>query len=67
MTDVVDKIIAFESGELDGDGVLDLFAELIASGQVWVLQGSYGRTARDLIEGGWISPEGEVLRRDADE
>jgi len=60
----VSKIIAFENGELDSDGVLDLFAELIASGLVWQLQGSYGRTARDLIEGGWISAEGEVLKRD---
>ena len=58
----VDKIIAFENGELDKDGVLDLFAGLIASGLVWSLQGRYGRTAVDLIEGGWISPEGEVLR-----
>lgn len=57
----VDKIIAFEQGELDNDGVLELFAGLIASGLAWQLQGSYGRTARDLIEGGFISAEGEVL------
>jgi len=63
----VDKIIAFEQGELDSDGVLDLFAGMIASGVVWQLQGRYGRTARDLIEDGWISPEGEVLKRDDDD
>lgn len=63
----VDKIIAFENGELDNDGVLDLFANLITSGLVWSLQGTYGRVANDLIEDGWISPEGEVLKRDADD
>lgn len=60
----VDKIIAFEQGELDSNEVLDLFAGLIASGLVWQLQGTYGRTAHDLIEDGWISHEGEVLKRD---
>lgn len=63
----VDKIIAFENGELDSDGVLDLFAGMIASGLVWSLQGTYGRVANDLIEDGWISPEGEVLKRDEDD
>lgn len=57
----VDKIIAFESGELDTDQTLELFAGLIASGMAWRLQGSYGRTAADLIEAGLITPEGEVV------
>lgn len=57
----VDKIIAFEQGELDEDGTLELFGGLIASGLVWSLQGSYGRTARALIDGGFISEDGEVL------
>lgn len=57
----IDKIIAFENGELDNDEVLMFFADLITTGVVWQLQGSYGRTATELIEGGFISPEGEVL------
>lgn len=57
----VDKIIAFENGELANGEVLKLFGSLVQSGLVWQLQGSYGRTARDLIAGGFISPEGEVL------
>jgi hypothetical protein len=32
---LVDKIISYESGELDNDGVLELFSDLIKSGQVW--------------------------------
>lgn len=57
----VNKIIAFESGDLDDEGVLELFGELIASGVAWQLQGTYGRTADALIRQGLISPEGEVL------
>lgn len=58
----IDKIIAYENGELDGQDTLDLFAGLIESGQAWSLQGSYGRAARNLIDNGWISPEGEILK-----
>jgi hypothetical protein len=55
----IDKIIAFESGELDTDEVLDLFSELVSDGTVWSLQGSYGRTASALIDAGYLTPEGE--------
>ena len=51
--DQVDKIIAFEQGELDEEGILELFQELIDSGLAWQLQGSYGRIARNLIEAGY--------------
>jgi hypothetical protein len=51
--DQVDKIIAFEQGDLDEDGIIQLFQELIDSGLAWQLQGSYGRMARNLIEAGY--------------
>jgi hypothetical protein len=51
--DQVDKIMAFESGDLDEEGVIELFQELIDSGLAWQLQGSYGRMARNLIEAGY--------------
>ena len=51
--DQVDKIIAFEQGDLDEEGVIELFQELIDSGLAWQLQGSYGRIARNLIEAGY--------------
>jgi hypothetical protein len=51
--DQVDKIIAFEQGELDFEATIELFQELIDSGMAWQLQGSYGRTARALIDEGW--------------
>ena len=49
----IDKIVAFEQGELDEEGILELFQELIDSGLAWQLQGSYGRIARNLIEAGY--------------
>lgn len=51
--DQVSKIMAFESGELDFDETVELFQELIDSGLVWQLQGSYGRMANSLIENGY--------------
>ena len=49
---MIDKIIAYENGELDNDDCIALFQELIDSGLVWTLQGHYGRTATQLIEQG---------------
>lgn len=57
-----DFIIAFEAGEVTPEQLVDGFAAMIADGTCWQLQGMYGRMARDLIENGYISPEGEVLR-----
>lgn len=51
---MIDAIIAYESGDLDEEAVIELFQELVDSGLVWSLQGSYGRTAVALIEAGLI-------------
>ncbi len=59
--DVVSKIIAYESGEMEEQEVIELFAELITTGMAWRLQGSYGRMAKQLIDAGYISRDGEVL------
>lgn len=50
------KIVAYESGDLDEDEVIDLFQYLIDSGLAWTLQGHYGRTAVGLIEAGLCKP-----------
>ena len=50
---MLDQVIAYEQGELDEEGIIDLFQELITSGMAWKLQGSYGRTAKALIEAGY--------------
>lgn len=52
---ILNGIIAYESGELDCDEMVALFQELIDNGQAWRLQGSYGRTAYDLIQQGFCT------------
>lgn len=59
--DIVGSIMDFEAGTLDDNSTLELFGELVRSGMVWDLQGSYGRTATAMIEAGLISETGEVL------
>lgn len=58
--DVVDRIIAYEQGELSERDTLELFSYLIQTGQAWTLQGHYGRTARGLMDAGFIDAEGNV-------
>jgi len=48
----INKIIKYESDEMDQEEVIEFFQELINSGYVWRLQGHYGRTALRLIEYG---------------
>jgi len=51
--DIVDKIMAFESGEMSDENTVVFFQEMIDSGTVWHLQGSYSRMARTLINEGY--------------
>ena len=51
----VNKIIAYEEGSLSEQETLELFQELVDSGDAWTLQGHYGRTAKYLIDAGLIS------------
>ena len=62
MENLTDLIIAYEKGELSPERTLHLFAELIRTGHVWILQGHYGRTAQSLIETGYISKKGKILK-----
>lgn len=48
----IDKIIAFENGEMDEDQVVEFIQDGIDKGWVWRLQGFYGRTAQSLIAAG---------------
>lgn len=52
--DEVGAIIAFETGLLSDEGVIELFQHLVNTGHAWSLQGSYGRTARALIDAGYV-------------
>ena len=53
--DQVDKIIAYEQGDLSEEETISLFQELVDSGLAWKLQGHYGRTAAALIKAGLVS------------
>lgn len=57
--DRVGAIIAYETGELDGDEVVELFQHLVDTGLAWQLQGHYGRTAMAFIEQGLVSKGGK--------
>lgn len=50
--DQVDKIMAYEGGEMTEEETTDFFQGLIDSGLAWKLQGSYGRAAKRLIDAG---------------
>jgi len=63
MADVVGLIMAYESGETSDSETLELFSELVKSGMAWNLQGSYGRAAAALIEGGLLTLEGEITQK----
>ena len=56
--DRTSAIIAYETGELELDGVVELFQHLVDTGLAWQLQGSYGRTAVALIEAGLVTKGG---------
>ena len=53
--DQLDKIIAYEQGELDDVETVELFQALVDNGMARTLQGSYGRQAKAFLEVGLIS------------
>lgn len=48
----IDKINAWENGEMSAIEEITFFQELIDSGDAWKLQGFYGSNAHRLIEEG---------------
>jgi hypothetical protein len=60
MKDIAIDLISFEQGELSASETLDLFGLLVKSGMAWTLQGSYGRTANELIHAGYLTRDGDV-------
>lgn len=60
--DATDACITIEQGDAGPEKIMEAWAYLIRTGIVWQLQGFYGRGAEHLIEAGWISPEGEILK-----
>lgn len=58
----LDKIIAYENGDLDEIETIELFQELIDNGMAWALQGHYGRTAMHLIEAGLCNKNWQLYK-----
>jgi hypothetical protein len=58
--DVVGAIMEYEDGNQGARETLELFSHLIKTGAIAGLQGSYQRTASDMVEGEWLTPEGDV-------
>lgn len=59
---ITDKIIAYESGKLTSNEILELFSELVKNGIAWTMQGSYERIAQALIENEYLSKNGDILK-----
>lgn len=60
--DVVSKIIQFESGEMNNSDTLEFFSELVRTGLINSLQGSYGRAARCFMDAGYLDMQGNILQ-----
>jgi hypothetical protein len=58
--DILDKIIAYEMGELNDIETIKLFSKLVQNGNAWSLQGHYGRTATALIRGEYLTSAGQI-------
>jgi hypothetical protein len=56
MYNMYDHIMRYEDGELIHEETVELFQHLIDTGTAWVLQGSYGRTAKAFIDAGLCTP-----------
>ena len=65
---LVDQLLAWTNGDLDEDGVIEIFQKLIDSGLAWQLEGHVGRSAYDLIMAGsarypaWIAKPWPTVR-----
>lgn len=47
-------LMRYEDGDMTQREEIALFQKLVRSGMAWTLQGSYGRTARAMIDAGLI-------------
>ena len=59
---MLDMLVSYEEGTLDAEHVPVLFQNLIDSGLIFQLQGSYVRVAKELVETGLVT-----LSMDVDE
>ena len=59
MNNITEQLMKYEYNQLTVEEIIQLFQHLVNTGLAWQLQGSYGRTARAMIDNGIVSPAGE--------
>lgn len=57
---MIDYLVRYETNGLSNMETLELFSYLIKKGYAWELQGSYGRTAKEMIDRGLINKDGVI-------
>jgi hypothetical protein len=60
MDNMIDAMMAWESGTLDNWSEIKLFQHLIDTGEAWQLQGFYGRHATELLQEGICHAAAEI-------
>ena len=60
MMSLLQRVIEYESEDHSLEWIVQLFADLIATGLAWHLQGRFGREAKRYIDNGIINPQGDV-------
>lgn len=60
MMNLMERVVQYETEPQDLDWVIQFFADLIATGLAWQLQGHYGREAKAIIDEGIINTKGEI-------
>lgn len=57
---IINKIIAYESGDMSDAEKVYFFSELIRNNLAFTMQGHYGRTANMLIQAGILMRDGDI-------
>jgi hypothetical protein len=53
----------FMAGQADETEILDAIADGLRTGAVWRARGYYRRLAQTMIDGGWVTSRGDIIRR----
>jgi hypothetical protein len=54
--DIVSDLRAYENGEMEYEDVITLFQNLLDTGTIYHLQGSYGRQMQRFLNSGEVRP-----------
>jgi hypothetical protein len=54
-------LMAFESGQLSHDEILEMLSEMLSSGEIKTLPDKYSNLAKQYIRRGLLSSEDEII------